>query len=201
MHQQAIIWATANYLELLGALLGVVYVLFSIRQHLFTWPTGLATSLFYIAIFFREKFYADMALQFYYVVISIYGWVWWAKSNGGNVSLLKVSQSGENYLIKAFGISLLLWLGIYLILRYLTDSPVPIMDGLTTAMSITATYMLARKKLEHWLIWIVVNIISAGLYLYKELYPTTLLFLIYTAMAVVGYLAWKKELKNVEFEN
>ncbi len=196
MFQQAIHWAIINYLELLGALLGVVYIVFSIRQHLFTWPTGLATSLFYIAIFFREKFYADMALQFYYVVISLYGWFWWSKNNTSSDLVLKVSRSGNSYVIKALGVTLVLWLGIYLILRFATDSPLPIMDALTTAMSITATYMLARKKLEHWIIWMVVNLISAGLYLYKELYPTTLLFLIYTAMAIVGYLAWKKELIN-----
>lgn len=201
MFQLAIQWVSDNYLELLGALLGVAYVLFSIRLHRFTWPTGLATSLFYIAIFFREKFYADMSLQLYYVVISIYGWIWWSKRKQNHTAALKVSRAGSEFLVKAMAVTLLLWFGIFLFLRWGTDSPVPVMDALTTAMSITATYMLARKILEHWLIWIVVDIISAGMYMFKQLYPTTLLFIIYTIMAIAGYRAWSNELLKGQIEN
>jgi len=75
-----------------------------------------------------------------------------------------------------------------------TDTQVPYWDGLTTALSIVATWMLARKKIEHWLVWVVVDAISMGLFIFKELYPTTLLFLVYTVLAVYGYAEWKKEL-------
>jgi nicotinamide mononucleotide transporter len=90
-------------------------------------------------------------------------------------------------------LTLLLWLGIaQLLIRY-TDSPVPWIDAFTTAFSFTATYMLARKILEHWIIWVVVDFISVALYFYRELYSSIVLFLIYTVLAVLGYKEWKKQ--------
>jgi nicotinamide mononucleotide transporter len=80
----------------------------------------------------------------------------------------------------------------YLLGRY-TDSPIPFGDALTTSLSVFATWMLARKKIEHWLIWIFIDIVSAGLYLYRGLYPTVLLFMVYTAMAGIGFYEWRKE--------
>lgn len=91
-------------------------------------------------------------------------------------------------------VSVFLWILIYFVLVYFTDSPVPFGDSFTTAFSIVATFMLARKIIEHWLIWIVVDIVSLILYLYKGLYPTSLLFVIYTLAAVWGYIEWRKEL-------
>jgi nicotinamide mononucleotide transporter len=87
---------------------------------------------------------------------------------------------------------------IWYILKEFTDSPVPMADALATALSIVATWMLARKILEHWLLWIFVDAFSVGLFLYKQLYPTVVLFVIYTVMACIGYIEWKRDLKNNE---
>ena len=84
---------------------------------------------------------------------------------------------------------------LYILLNY-TDSPVPYMDSMTTALSVVATWMLARKIIEHWIIWVFVDAVSAGLYIYKSLWPTTVLFIVYTIMAVAGYYEWKKKLKT-----
>ncbi len=87
-----------------------------------------------------------------------------------------------------------LFVGIWYILTRFTDSTIPGWDAFTTALSITATWMLARKIIEHWYIWIIVNTVSIGLYIYKGLYPTVILFIVYALMAVVGYIEWRKEI-------
>jgi len=86
---------------------------------------------------------------------------------------------------------------MYYILRRFTDSPIPFWDAFTTSLSIFATWMLARKKIEQWLIWIFVDLVSVGLYLYRGLYPTVFLFLVYAVMAVIGYYEWRKDEKEL----
>lgn len=188
-------WLAGNYIELSGAVLGFLYIILSIRQHILTWPTGLLTSALYIYVFLVSKFYADMALQAYYVGISLYGWYHWLKGNKNKQdNKLRVSQINKKTGLILIPISLLLYILIFLILKNYTDSPVPHGDAITTALSIVATWMLARKILEHWLIWIFVDAFSMGLYIYKSLWPTSILFFIYTIMAFYGYIQWKKEI-------
>jgi nicotinamide mononucleotide transporter len=192
-------WAFSNKVELCGTIFGLIYVLFSIRQSLLTWPAGIITSLLYCWVFFDAKFYAGMGLQGYYVVISIYGWWSWqqgAKSISGDEKL-HVSYTDSKLWIKLFIINLLLTILMYYILGRYTDSPIPFGDAFTTSLSIIATWMLARKKVEQWLIWIFIDLISVGLYLYRGLYPTVFLFVVYTLMAGIGYMEWHKETKKV----
>jgi nicotinamide mononucleotide transporter len=200
MAESIITWTSNNIIELSGALLGILYILFSIRQHILTWPTGLLTSLLYIYVFFKSGFYADMGLQWYYVFISIYGWYYWLR---GDKKVEKepdenvpVKRSSQDLLIKITGATILIYGVILFILLKYTDSDVPFMDSLTTALSIVATWMLAKKYIEHWLIWIFTDLVSAGLYVYKGLWPTVILFIVYTAMAVAGYFEWRKNLKR-----
>ena len=190
-------WLSGNYIELSGAILGLAYIFFSIRQNIFTWPTGLLTSALYIIVFYRSGFYADMGLQAYYVIISIYGWYYWLRGKKpADKSKTPVQTTRTVLWLKMVVISAIIYIIIlYLLLNY-TDSTVPYMDSMTTALSITATWMLARKYIEHWLIWIFVDLFSAGLYVYKNLWPTVILFLVYTFMAWWGYLEWKKDLKT-----
>jgi len=191
-------WLWGNKVELLGAILGLIYIFFSIRQHILTWPIGLLTSLFYIAIFFQSGFYADMGLQVYYVVISIYGWYFWIKGKRPkDTAKIPVKTCRKLLWLKIISITVLIFFGILYILKNYTNSTVPIMDSLTTAFSISATWMMARKYIEHWIIWIFVDIISAGLYIYKNLWPTVILFLVYTVMAFLGFIEWKKDVKII----
>jgi nicotinamide mononucleotide transporter len=194
-------WLSENYIELLGAILGIIYVFFSIRQNILTWPVGLLTSVLYVWVFFDSKLYADMGLQMYYVAISIYGWYEWLRGNSSNKSEpLKVSRlTGRLALILA-SVSFILFFLIWFILNNYTDSPVPFADSLATSLSIVATWMLARKILEHWLVWIFVDAFSIGLFWYKDLLPTVILFIVYTGMAVVGFIEWKKEIKVRDME-
>ncbi len=190
-------WLSANYIELLGAVLGFAYIYYSIRQSILTWPTGLGTSLLYIIVFFQSKFYADMGLQFYYVFISLYGWYLWNRGNPENgSSSLPVRRISLRWAVYASLSAFLVFCIIFYVLKNHTDSPVPLMDAATTALSIVATYMLARKILEHWFIWIAVDVVSAGLYIFKGLWPTAILFIVYTAMAFAGYREWHKDYQH-----
>lgn len=186
-------WLSGNLTEVLGAILGILYILFSIRQHILTWPTGLLTSVLYVLVFFKARLYADMGLQLYYVVISIYGWYFWLKGRKPDaMGKVPVRVSSKKLRYKLILISIALYAVILVILKNFTDSDVPHMDSMTTALSIVATWMLARKYIGHWLIWIFVDTFSAGLYIYKGLWATVFLFLVYTFMAIFGYFEWKK---------
>lgn len=190
-------WLLSNKIELLGAILGLFYIVFSIRQSILTWPTGLLTSAFYIVVFLKSGFYADMGLQVYYVAISIYGWYFWLKGKRKiSEKKIPVRSTSKRLWLKLGVIFLLIYAAILFILLNFTDSTVPFMDTLTTALSIIATWMLARKYIEHWIIWIFVDLVSSGLYVFKNLWPTVILFLVYTFMAFLGYLEWKKDLKT-----
>jgi len=192
---QIIKWLSGNYIELLGAILGIAYIFYSIKQSILTWPIGLLTSALYVVVFFVSKLYADMGLQLYYVFISIYGWYEWLRGNqethSDPVEVCHISVKLASILsIVSFFLFLLIWY----ILKDFTDSPVPMADGLATALSIVATWMLARKILEHWLVWIFVDAFSIGLFVYKQLYPTVILFVVYTVMAYIGYREWKHDM-------
>ncbi|HKK61671.1 MAG TPA: nicotinamide riboside transporter PnuC, partial [Bacteroidales bacterium] len=141
--------------------------------------------------FFQAKFYADMSLNVYYFAISIYGWVYWSRAKSGGAGL-KVSMVKARLAAILFVIFLVLFLGIGILLDRFTDSPVPYWDALTTSASIVATWMLTKKMLEHWLVWVFVDLVSMILYIYRGLYPTAILFALYTAMAVIGYRNWKR---------
>ena len=188
-------WLSENYIELLGAVLGIAYIFFSIRQNIMTWPVGLLTSAIYVWVFFTSKLYADMGLQMYYVVISIYGWYEWLFGKQSNqTESLKVSRLTFRLgLVLAF-VSLMIYTPIWYVLDNYTDSQVPVADAFLTSLSIVATWMLARKILEHWLVWIFVDAFSIGLFFYKGLIPTVILFAVYTVMAYIGFVEWKKEL-------
>lgn len=189
-------WLFINRIELLGAILGILYVFLSIRQNIFTWPTGLLTSALYIIVFFKSALYASMGLQVYYVFISIYGWYFWLrKKSTEHKSQVPVQKTNKQLLLKIGAITILIYGFILFILINFSDSDVPFIDSLITSLSITATWMLARKYIEHWIIWIFVDIVASGLYIYKNLWPTAVLFLVYTAMAFIGYVEWKKDLK------
>lgn len=188
-------WFTDNYIEAVGTLLSIVYLIFSIKQNIWLWPLGIISSAMYIYIFFIAKIYADMGLQVYYVLISIYGWYSWSIANKKTSRSAKINSIfHQNYLIFYLILAavILFILLSQILLRY-TDSNIPYLDAITTSLSIIATWMLAKKYIEHWFVWIVVDALSSGIYIYKELYFTVFLYLVYTLMAVIGYREWNKD--------
>jgi nicotinamide mononucleotide transporter len=133
-----------------------------------------------------------MSLQFYYLAVSVYGWINWTRGiqqGGRELPATKISKRLTIMLLLA---SVLIYGVYYIILAKFTDSTIPISDSLVGTLSVIGTWMLARKLIENWLVWILADGIATGLFFYKELYPTAILFIIYTAMAVVGYWQWRK---------
>jgi len=197
MLHNILLWISNNYIEVLGSVFGLLYILLSIKQNIWCWPIGFITSALYIYVFFVTKFYADMGLQVYYLIVSLYGWYHWMfGSKSRKQDDLKISKTKIKLGIRLFVINAILFVFIAFILVNYTDSEVPYWDAFTTAASFVATWMLARKILEHWIIWIIVDSVSLGLYIYKGLYPTVILFTVYTGLAILGFIEWKKELKK-----
>lgn len=183
------------WIEVFGVVTGILYVILEVKQNRLLWPLGILTSAAYIYIFFSGKFYADMGLQIYYVLISIYGWYYWsrggARGDEGELPVVRINRKQLILLLLTFAFA---WLGIYFVLDRFTDSTVPLGDSFTTALAIVATWMLTRKIIEQWFLWIIANLVSIGLYIYKGLYPTVILYAVYAGMAVYGYLVWKRSM-------
>jgi nicotinamide mononucleotide transporter len=190
-------YISQHYIEITGAVLSLIYLYLSIKQKIGLWIFGFLCSALYVVVFFNSKFYADMSLQFYYLGVSVYGWISWKSRKMHTGKELPVRQVNIRQAIVLSAITIAVFLLYYFILAQYTDSPLPLADSFTTALSITATWMLAKKLIEHWILWIVVDAVSAGLYFYRELYPTAGLFVLYTIMAVVGFVQWKKNLKTI----
>ncbi len=185
------------WFEFFGVITGIIYVLLEVKQNRLLWPLGIVTSAAYVFIFFTGKFYADMGLQVYYVMISIYGWYYWSrggvKAEKGELPVVRITRQQFILLSLTFTAS---WMAILFLLDKYTDSTVPLGDSFTTALAIVATWMLTRKIIEQWFLWIIANVVSVGLYIYKGLYPTVFLYAVYAGMAVYGYLEWKRSMNN-----
>lgn len=178
-------------LEYFGAFSGLFYLFLEIRQHRAMWIVGILTSLFYIFVFFFSKIYADMGLNVYYVAISIYGFRQWTQGTKQEEILYR-TLTPRLFAGVLLAIAALFALLHYILYRF-TDSPVPVGDAFTTAVGIVATWMLARRIIEHWICWIVANGVSVWLYYQRGLYPTLFLYTCYTILAAVGWYAWKKK--------
>jgi len=199
-------WLSNNYIEVFGAVTGIIFVFLEIRQTIWLWLVGIITSAVYIWVFFTSKIYADMSLQVYYLVISCLGWYWWAKGTGRRAQGTGQKGDGEKEELEVTRLKprtgmvlaivfVLLFIAMWLFLTRLTDSPVPVRDSFITSLSIIATWMLARKIYEHWYLWIVVNFVSAVLFMTRGLYPTVILYVVYGLMSFVGLAAWGKTIK------
>ena len=190
-------------LEYFGVLTGLLYLLLEIRQHRAMWVVGFLTSLVYVFVFFFSKIYADMGLNIYYVAISIYGfWQWTRKKAINEEKTNQNAPANEAILYRNMTFPLLtgiilailaIYALLYYILQNFTDSPIPAGDAFTTAVGIVATWMLARRIIEHWIFWIIVNCVSVYLYYLRGLYPTMFLYICYAILAAVGLYTWKKK--------
>jgi len=181
-------------LEYFGVITGLVYLGLEIRQHRAMWIVGFLTSFVYIFVFFFSGFYADMGLNVYYVGISIYGFRQWRQGDRQQTGAEEeISYCHLNVLKTGIvaGMTVCAYLLLYWSLSRYTDSPVPAGDAFTTALSVTATWMLARKILEHWWFWVAANVVSAVLYYQRGLYPTCFLFICYGILAVAGWWNWR----------
>lgn len=190
-------------LEYFGVITGLLYLILEIKQHKAMWVVGFLTSLVYVFVFFFSKIYADMGLNIYYVAISIYGFWKWKQTDK---TAIEEKAEEKTILFRHITRSLLagiiiaivaIYGLIYFVLHNYTDSPIPMGDAFTTSVGIVATWMLARRIIEHWIFWVIVNFVSVYLYYLRGLYPTMFLYICYAILAIAGYFTWKKKGINI----
>jgi nicotinamide mononucleotide transporter len=186
-----------EYLEIIGTFVGLVYLWLEYHASIYLWVASVVMPIVYTFIFFDAGLYADMGIQIYYVLASIYGFICWKwtitrKNNKNSEEKLKITHAPRRLITPMSVISIALTIVIAYILIAFTDSNVPWWDSFTTSLSIVAMWMMARKYIEQWWAWLVVDVVSAGIYLYKELYFTAGLYALYAVIAYFGYKKWKE---------
>ena len=180
-------------LELIAALVGALSVWLSVRQNIWSWPTAIVNVVLYAIVFYEAKLYADMGLQVIYAILSIYGWYEWLYGGAGRTEL-RVSRTGPRRgvllaVIAAAGSALL---GVFL--HRETDAALPFMDSFLSSTSLVAQWMMTKKLLENWLVWIGVDVLYVGMFIFKGLFLTAGLYAVFLALAVKGYIDWRRSL-------
>lgn len=180
-------------LEIFAALVGAISVWLSVRQNIWSWPTAIVNVVLYALVFYEAKLYADMGLQVIYAVLSIYGWYEWLYGGAGRTEL-HVTRTGPRLaallaLIAAVGSALL---GFFL--RHATDAALPFMDSFLSSTSLVAQWMMTKKLLENWLVWIAVDVLYVGMFIFKGLFLTAGLYAVFLALAVKGYIDWRRSM-------
>ncbi len=184
-----------SLLETIGVISGILCVWLAARNIIWNWPIAIISVAAYIFIFFEAKLYADMGLQVYFMGMNIYGWYYWSRKPKDADKVPVKSISKKELLFTVFGVATFTTLLGFLLFKQ-TDAAFPFIDSFCTACSLVAQLFMARKVLENWLIWIFVDIIYVGVYLAKDLHLTAGMYALYIYIALTGYLAWRKELKQ-----
>ncbi len=176
-------------LEWVAAIAGAISVYLSARENIWSWPTAIVNVGLYIVVFRRTGLYSDMGLQVVYLVLSIYGWYEWLYG-GKNRSTLRVSRASAREWLIATPIAVLFWLGLARYTATLPGVALPHLDAGLTTVSLVAQWMMTRKILENWVLWIVADIVYVPMYVYKGLPVTAVLYAIFLALAVLGLRSW-----------
>ena len=180
-----------NALELSGVITGMVCVWYNTRQNVWGWFWSIVSVTIYAVIFLEAKLYADMGLQVIFGLLSVYGlWQWLYGGKGRTV--LPVSRVPSRWIPGLVGLCVAGTGSLSWVLHRFTDASIPLVDSFTTAVSLIAQWMLGRKYLENWILWIGVDVIYVGMYIYKNLYWTAFLYVVYLGLSVYGYRDWGK---------
>ncbi|MBE6195555.1 MAG: nicotinamide mononucleotide transporter [Rikenellaceae bacterium] len=180
-------------LQLVGVALGLLYLYLEYKANIWLWVVGLIMPIVHGTLYFRSGLYADCSMQLYYILAGLYGLTVW--SRGKRKGAAREPEIGHTPLVMWMQIMVFyvaIHATLYVLLTTFTDSTVPILDSFTTALCIIAYWMLSRKYVEQWLVWLVVDAVTVGLYLYKGIPLTAALYGLYTILAVVGYRRWLK---------
>lgn len=189
----------ANWIEIVGAILGLLYLYFEYKANILMWPIGIAMSSFYIYVYIQSTFYAFACINIYYIITGIYGWYKWYISSKDNENI-----SYENNLRKTptllylpiLIVTVFIFALVYYVLKTYTNSHVIAGDAIITTLSIVAMLMLVYRYVEQWLLLITVNIISVYVYYNQNLIPTTIMYLVFSIVSIFGYVRWKNLIKD-----
>jgi nicotinamide mononucleotide transporter len=189
------LFSELSRLELFAAIVGAVSVWLSVRQSIWSWPTAIVNVVLYALVFYDAKLYADMGLQVIYAALSLYGWYQWLYGGEGR-SALRVTRTGAalGLLLALIAVAGSVALGT--LLRQATDAALPYMDASLSSVSLVAQWMMTKKKVENWLVWILVDVLYVGMFIFKHLYLTAGLYAVFLALAVRGYLEWRSAMAD-----
>ena len=190
----------------LGLIFGLLAVWLLIKENIWTWPSGIAYVLVSFVVFWQARLFGDLLLHILYLILNSYGWYNWLYGrNKVEDETLNVSTSSPKEMLLLLLPTLL---GIYVFGYFLEHLPdyvpelpaaaLPYWDSTTSVLSITGMWLTAKKRIESWYYWLVVDILATGIYFYKAIYFYAVLYLVYIVLAVLGYLSWKKSLKTLE---
>jgi nicotinamide mononucleotide transporter len=185
-----------NWFEITGMVLAIVGVWFTALEKIINWPIGIVSCIIYGILFYNAGIYADAVLQVFFIVSGVYGWYLWAKGKNKSNGLPITSIPVKTLLILT-GLAIPCVFGMAFILHRYTSSTIPYFDAVTTVLSLIATFMAAKKHIENWLVWILADLIYVAEYFIKDLYPTAVLYIIFTGLALYGYVEWRIHLKKL----
>lgn len=184
-----------TWLEAIAVVFGLLSVWYAKKANILVYPTGIVSVLIYVYICYYAGLYADMGINFFYFIVSIYGWYKWTRKNE-LAQMLPISRCSAAGHIWGVIFSAVLFLILQYVLRKFTDSTVPYWDSFTTAIFIVGMGLMALKKIENWIYWIIGDLVSIPLYFHKELVLTGIQYFVFLILAVMGYLAWRENLKQ-----
>ena len=185
--------------ELAGFVLSLAMVYCNIKEIHWGWPLAILSSALYGLVFWNSQLYGEASLQVMFILGAFWGWHQWRKGTQSNnpemqnASALQISQLSRVELKKTAAATLLAWPVLAYFLKSYTDSDVAIWDALVTSLSLLGQYLLAKKKIENWWVWLVVNIITVGLMLMKSLWLTALLYVLFAILSYIGLKAWRSQ--------
>lgn len=183
----------SSCLEAVAVTFGIVSVYLSTRENIWSWPTALINVALYSALFLETGLYSDTGLQVVYFVLSVYGWYQWLYGGAGRTAIA-VSRTPQRTWIVLAGVAIVMWLILGSITSRLPGTALPYVDAATTTVSLIAQWMMTRKLLENWLIWVAVDVVYVGMFIFKGLYLTAFNYGIYLALGIMGFVAWKRSL-------
>lgn len=180
-------------LQIVGTALGLLYLWLEYRANIWLWVVGAIMPMVHGVLYLTSGIYADAAMQLYYVLAGLYGFVVWRLGVTRNTKVIAIQHTPTRWIAPLVVVYAVLHVVMYFVLTEFTDSRVPFFDSMSTALSIVAMWMLSRKLVEQWLVWLVVDAISVGLYLYKGIPITAMLYTLYCALALAGYMRWRRQ--------
>lgn len=179
-------------LDIVGSVVGLVYIYQEYKASIWLWLTGIIMPAIYIVVYYQAGLYADFGMQIYYTLAAIYGFLYWKFGKKGHKygKEIKINHYPKRLIIPSIVCFLGIWIVLFYILKTFTNSTVPVLDSFGNALSFVGLWALAKKYIEQWWIWIVVDIELSALYIYKGIPFTAALYAIYAIIAVAGYLKW-----------
>jgi len=183
----------SSWLEAVAVAAGLMSVWYARREDILVYPTGIVNVLIYVYLCYEVKLYADMSINIFYFGMSIYGWIKWTRKTSDNQTRPITVMDRKEWILSAGGL-VLFFFALWYILQKYTDSNVPVWDALTTAIFIIGMWLMAVKKIENWIAWLIGDAIVIPLFFVKGLALSSLQYAVFLILAVMGYVSWRKKL-------